>query len=173
VNRIVFVIMAISMAGAACSRNEESAPAKATSAAAQPTQPAPTAPAPLEPGEPTAPLPPATLTEVNLTLTDTGGGIEELTGGYGPGFFGRRLVDGKVDPPWKVPATWTWNNRAWPKYPTEAVFSFFNRQSALVGALSIVLPEKTTAELPNETSAAPKDVESGLRWRARPPGSVR
>jgi hypothetical protein len=159
VNRIVFVIMAISMAGAACSRNEESTPAKATSAAAQPTQPAPTAPAPLEPGEPTAPLPPATLTEVNLTLTDTGGGIEELTGGYGPGFFGRRLVDGKVDPPWKVPATWTWNNRAWPKYPTEAVFSFFNRQSALVGALSIVLPEKTTAELPNETSAAPKDVE--------------
>jgi hypothetical protein len=73
--------------------------------------------------------------------------------------MGRRLVDGKVDPPWKVPATWTWNDRAWPKYPTEAVFSFFDRRSALVGAMSIVLPDRTTAELPNETSAAPKEVE--------------
>src|SRR5688572_31995376 len=39
------------------------------------------------------------------------------------------------------------------------VFSFFGRRPALVGALSIVLPQQSTAELPNETSAAPKDVE--------------
>ena len=159
-HRALVVVIAIAMAGtAACSRKEDSAPAKPASAAAPSNQSAPAAPATPAQAEPPAPLPPATLTDVNLVATDVGGGIEELTGGYGPGFFGRRLVDGREDPPWKVPETWTWNDRAWAKYPTEAVFSFFNRQSALVGALSIVLPEKTTAELPNETSAGPKDVE--------------
>jgi hypothetical protein len=102
---------------------------------------------------------PATLTDVNLVATDVGGGVEDLTGNYGPGFTGRWLIDGAVDPPWKVPGTWTWNSLSWVKYPTEVVFSFFERQPALVGAVSIVLPEQTTAELPEETSAAPKDVE--------------
>ena len=163
--RALVVVTAIALAGtAACSRKEESAPARPAAAAAPTTGAAPdiaatsVTPAPAEPSA-SSPLPPATLTEVNLVATAVGGGLEDLTGGYGPGFMGRRLVDGEVVPPWKIPETWTWNDRAWAKFPTEAVFSFFNRQSALVGAVSIVLPETTTAELPNETSAAPKDVE--------------
>jgi hypothetical protein len=153
------------LACAACSKqSDESSSAGAPDAAT----PAANAHAPVAGTAPVSEAPvaarpepeaPATLTDVNLVATDVGGGIEDLTGSYGPGFAGRRLVDGRKDPPWLVPATWTWNDRAWAKYPTEVVFSFFGRQSALVGALSIELPDTTTAELPNETSAAPKDIE--------------
>jgi hypothetical protein len=156
---LVIVVALVMVGGAACSRKEESVPAEPASTIAQSTQAAPAAPGDSERIEPPVELPPATLTEVNLVATDVGGGIEELTGGYGPGYMGRRLVDGKKDPPWLVPAAWTWNDRGWAKFPTEVVFSFFGRQSALVGALSIELPDTTTAELPNETSAAPKDIE--------------
>ena len=44
---------------------------------------------------------PATLTKVNLAATDVGGGIEEITGFVGPGFTGRRLLDGRTAPAWK------------------------------------------------------------------------
>ncbi|MGB5133017.1 MAG: hypothetical protein WBO00_10400, partial [Steroidobacteraceae bacterium] len=115
---------------------------------------------------------PATLTKVNLAATEVGGGIEEITGFVGPGFTGRRLLDGRTAPTWK---------RDWyseiaaerkkeegvfrtvdgpaekpprlegPAYPVEIVFSFFDRQPALVGAVTIVLP---AAPAP-----LPKDVE--------------
>ena len=156
---LIAVIALAVVGGAACSRRDESVPTEPATAAPQAPQATPAAPVASERVEAPVELPPARLTEVNLVATDVGGGIEELTGGYGPGFFGRRLVDGAEDPPWKVPETWTWNDRSWAKYPTDMVFSFFGRRSALVGALSIVLPQKTTAKLPNETSAAPKDIE--------------
>jgi hypothetical protein len=49
-----------------------------------------------------APEPLATLTDVNVAANDIGGGIEELTGNYGPGFTGRRLIDGLLDPTWQL-----------------------------------------------------------------------
>ena len=114
---------------------------------------------------------PATLTKVNLVATDVGGGIEEITGFVGPGLTGRRLLDGRVDPAWRL--DWyaeigverakgeTWRSVHGPNekplrldgpvFPVEVVFSFFDRQPALVGAVTIVLP---AGEAP-----LPKDVE--------------
>jgi hypothetical protein len=151
--RILITIAIAVLMGTACSKKENESPSANAPAAKE------TSVAEAQVAMPPEPEAPATLTDVNLVATDVGGGVEDLTGSYGPGFTGRWLIDGAVDPPWKVPGTWTWNDLAWVKYPTEAVFSFFDRQPALVGALSVVLPEQTTAELPQETSAAPKDVE--------------
>ncbi|MGQ0428629.1 MAG: VWA domain-containing protein [Gammaproteobacteria bacterium] len=123
--------------------------------------------------------PPATLTKVNLVAADVGGGIEEITGFAGPGFTGRRLVDGRTSPAWRfdwyseVAAERTQGDgrrtvhgpemeglRSWlpqlsrrgeSTYPLDFVFSFFDRQPALVGAVTIVLP---AGEAP-----LPKDVE--------------
>jgi hypothetical protein len=114
---------------------------------------------------------PATLTKVNLAATEVGGGIEEISGFVGPGFTGRRLVDGRMSPAWKLDwytevaddRTATGGRRSvdgpedkperlkGPAYPLDIVFSFFDRQTALVGAVSIVLP--ATPE------RRPKDVE--------------
>jgi hypothetical protein len=118
--------------------------------------------------------PPATLTKVNLAATETGGGIERITGFVGPGFTGRRLLDGLPAPAWKL--DWfkeiedKWrpvhgppdaagsrvpkdlNARiAEPKFPLDFVFSFFDREVALVGAVTIVLP--------SGEQALPRDVE--------------
>ena len=113
---------------------------------------------------------PATLTNVNLAATDVGGGIEEITGFVGPGFTGRRLIDGRTAPAWKL--DWyseiaaerrkeegifrTVDDPAekpsrldGPTYPVEIVFSFFDRQPALVGAVTIVLPA-SQAPLPQD-----------------------
>lgn len=103
---------------------------------------------------------PATLTKVNLAATDVGGGIEEITGFVGPGFTGRRLLDGRTDSVWRL--DWYAEigvERAkgepfkgihgpserpprleGPVFPVEIVLSFFGRQPALVGAVTIVLP---------------------------------
>lgn len=103
---------------------------------------------------------PATLTKVNLVATNVGGGIEEITGFVGPGFTGRRLVDGLSAPTWRL--DWygevaaerqAGNGRrtvdgpndkperlSGPTYPLDIVLSFFERQPALVGAVTIVLP---------------------------------
>jgi len=75
-----------------------------------------------------------------------GGAVEEVTGMYGPGFIGRRLIDGLLDPTWKIGES----GKDVP-YPQEAVISFFERHPALIGAVAIVLPEKA--------AAAPKNVE--------------
>lgn len=114
---------------------------------------------------------PSTLTGVNLVATDVGGGIEEISGFFGPGFTGRRLIDGRSSPAWRL----DWyqevasereqgdgrrtvdgpNDRparlSAPTYPLEIVFSFFGREPALVGAVSILLP---TGQVP-----LPQDVE--------------
>ena len=39
--------------------------------------------------------------DANVAAADMGGAVEELTGNYGPGFTGRRLIDGLTDPSWK------------------------------------------------------------------------
>lgn len=92
------------LGGVACARKDEPPAGSVTSPPAaksgQSAAPAVSTPSAVTPDTPAAPPPPATLTDVNLVATDVGGGIEELTGGYGPGFFGRRLVDGAIDPPW-------------------------------------------------------------------------
>jgi hypothetical protein len=108
---------------------------------------------------------PATLTNVNLVATDVGGGIELISGFVGPGFTGRRLLDGRGDPVWRL--DWfsevTAERRtvdgpvdkperlSGPTYPLEIVFSFFDRQPALVGAVTVVLPAAP--------ERLPKDVE--------------
>lgn len=115
--------------------------------------------------------PPATLTKVNLVATEVGGGIEEITTFVGPGLTGRRLLDGRADPAWRL----DWyaeigveraKSEVWrsvhgpnekplrfdgPIFPVDIVLSFFDRQPALVGAVTVVLP---TGEAP-----LPKDVE--------------
>jgi len=80
---------------------------------------------------------------VNVAAADMGGAIEELTDNYGPGFSGRRLIDGLLAPTWKIDS--------FAKNPQEAVISFFERQPAVVKAVAVVLPEP--ADL------GPKDVE--------------
>jgi hypothetical protein len=89
---------------------------------------------------------PAPAPNTNLAAADMGGTIEDLTGNYGPGFTGRRLIDGLLDPTWK----WSEAYKEVP-YPQEAVISFYERQPALIKALTLVLP--------TNTSAAPKNVE--------------
>lgn len=84
--------------------------------------------------------------EINLAAADMGGAVEELTDNYGPGFTGRRLIDGLLDPTWK----WAKDHKEVP-YPQEAVISFFEREPALVKSVTLVLPP--------DTSSAPKDVE--------------
>lgn len=108
---------------------------------------------------------PSTLTKVNLLATDVGGGIEEISDFVGPGFTGRRLVDGLATPAWRLdwfsevaaerrtvdgPADKP-ERLSGPTYPLDIVFSFFGRETALVGAVTIVLPASK--------ERLPKDVE--------------
>ena len=79
----------------------------------------------------------------NLALGDAGGQIEEQTGAYGAGYFGGRLIDGKLDPPWNPIRPFT--------YPVDVVLSFFRRQPALISAVTISLDAYV--------NLAPKDVE--------------
>ena len=97
----------------------------------------------------------------NVAAADMGGAVEELTGNYGPGFTGRRLIDGLTDPSWK------WSE--WYKdvpYPQEVLISFYERQPALIKALTIVLPASAPDTAPATAPAtgpapmpAPKDIE--------------
>ena len=113
-NRIVSVIALVILAGAACSRQgEEPSPA----------------------GNPQSESP-APVAIVNVAAADMGGAVEELTENYGPGFTGRRLIDGLLDPTWKVAEHYNVDV----PYPQEAVISFFERQPAVIGALTVVLP---------------------------------
>jgi hypothetical protein len=118
---------------------------------------------------------PATLTDVNLVATDVGGGVEALSaewlypaaypdehsapelwrGGFGSSKTGRFLIDGLLEPTWLMgpDAPWTYTRTTWnpTSFPHEVVFSFHERQPALVGALVVVLP--TPPKL------APREVE--------------
>jgi len=104
-----------------------------------PPAPAPSAPAPAPP--PVAEVVPPFVPQKNdIVASDMGGIIESITSEFGPGFNGNRLIDGRVDNSWKPGAT---------NFPQEIVFSFFNRQPALVNSVVITAPAAT----------APKDIE--------------
>ncbi|MGH9411655.1 MAG: hypothetical protein ACRD1V_19645, partial [Vicinamibacterales bacterium] len=108
-----------------------------TSAEPSAAPPAPPVPPLITPG------PPATTTSVNIAADAVGGEIDAMTGVFGPGYSGRRLIDGKPDQTLKLAAPVA--------YPQDIVMSFFDRQPALVSAVGI--------ELPTDASLAPKDVE--------------
>ncbi len=134
----IVVIACGCIALAACSKKEETA-----SAAAPTPAPAPSAS-------------PARAQEIlladrpNLAAADMGGAVEEQTDNYGPGFMGRRLVDGLLTPAWIVDTRMK-GQQFWLTYPQEAVLSFFERESAEIDAVTIVLPDPATL--------APKDIE--------------
>lgn len=124
------------VSGALPSIGESTGPLSAP--AAPPSAPAAPAGPPL-----VTPGPPATTTTTDVAADAMGGEIEQLTGVFGPGFIGRRLLDEQPTPTWKLDSLVT--------YPQEAVFSFFDRERALVSAVAI--------DLPDDASRAPKDVE--------------
>src|SRR6185503_7062729 len=115
------------------------------------------------PAEPATPLPPATLTDTNLVAANVGGEVEELTGFFGPGYSGRRLIDGLLEPTWRAPADWwpggMYNEDYWTKYPQDILLSFYERKPALVGGVTLVLPSAPTVAVENDPSTAPHDVE--------------
>lgn len=161
------IAMAVLM-GTACS-NKESASSPASTPDAKPVTPAAHAPAVGEPAVPEAPMAmppepetPATLTDVNLVAADVGGVVEEVTGFYGPGLAGNRMIDGQPGPAWFAPDDWSpnmmFNNNYWTKYPLDMVFSFYERQPALVGAVTILPLDAPTLKV-TDASTAPAEVE--------------
>ncbi len=159
----IVVIMAI--AAVACARKGDESPAAGAPATdSHATATAVTAPSGSEapvaaPPEPEAP---ATLTDVNLAAADVGGAVEELTGFYGPGLMGNRLIDGRLDSTWFAPADWSpygmYSKIYWTKYPQDIVFSFYERQPALIGAIAITPPDAPTVKV-EDVSTAPAGVE--------------
>jgi hypothetical protein len=127
----ICIFAVVILASTACSRQGEESPQAGAPAA-----------------ETAAPLFGTKLTDVNVAANDVGGGIEELTANFGPGFTGRRLVDGLLAPSWQLGLLVNYDPVP---YPQEVVFSFYERKPALVGALVIVLPEPATY--------APRDIE--------------
>jgi len=126
------VIALVSLAIAACSQSDDASQAGAKTKEAPPPN-------------------------ANVAAADMGGAVEELTGNYGPGFTGRRLIDGLTDPSWKWSEWW----KEVP-YPQEVVISFYERQPALIKALTFVLPASAPATAPATEPApmpAPKDIE--------------
>ncbi|MGB5131504.1 MAG: hypothetical protein WBO00_02735, partial [Steroidobacteraceae bacterium] len=95
--KTILVLALAALACAACSQKKEEATAPAEAPAATTAASAP-ASAPIEAPPAPPPLPPATLTDVNLVAADMGGAVEELTGFYGPGLDGGRLIDGMSKP---------------------------------------------------------------------------
>ncbi len=132
----IVVIACSCIALAACSKKEET-PSAAASAPALGASPAPAQEAPL-------------ADRPNLAAADIGGAVEELTDNYGPGFTGRRLIDGLLKPAWIVD-TRSKSAQFFLTYPQEAVLSFFEREPAEIDAVTIVLADPATL--------APKDVE--------------
>ncbi len=107
-------------------------------------------------------MPPATLTDVNLVAADMGGAVEALSGSYGSGLTGHRLIDGRLDDAWSAPEGWNPNmmygQDYWVKYPQEAVFSFYERRPALVGAVAVTPPVKPVLQVEDSLSG-PANVE--------------
>ena len=158
---LVALVASASFAGAVCTRQNEQpggTGATATPAAATP-KPTP---------------------DANVAAADMGGAVEELTsyfgpgftpvfeytrdgkagaepvGTFGPGFTGRRLIDGLLEPTWKWAQDGeritgaSWMGQKVP-YPQVATLSFFERQPALIKGVTIVLPDPATL--------APHDIE--------------
>lgn len=139
------------LAAAACSKKAGEPPAASVAAPAAPAAPPP------RPGAP------ATLTSTNLVAADVGGEVEELSGFYGPGYAGRRLIDGMPEPTWRAPADWwpggMYNPIYWTKYPQDILLSFYERKAALIGGITLVIPGPPTVPVENDPSTAPHDVE--------------
>jgi von Willebrand factor type A domain len=87
----------------------------------------------------------------DLALDDNGGAVESITGEYGGGADGGRLIDGTSDP------VWAWRGSALRDLPLEIVLSFYRREPALVTAVVIDMPPLEPSGAPNGN--APKDVE--------------
>jgi len=89
-----------------------------------------------------------------------GGAVEELSGSYGPGLTGRRLIDGRLDQAWSAPEGWNPNmmygESYFVKYPQEAVFSFYERRPALVGAVAITPPPRPILQVEDSMSGPAK-----------------
>jgi hypothetical protein len=102
-----------------------------------------------QPAVPEGELPPPS--HANLAAADMGGAVEELTDNYGPGFTGRRLIDGLPAPTWKLDAPVSAGEMGELTYPQEVVLSFFEREPAQIEGVEIVLPTPATL--------APKDIE--------------
>jgi hypothetical protein len=96
--------------------------------------------------QPGAEVPPV-FSNANIAAADMGGAVELVSYMYGPGFLGRRLIDGLTEPTWRVTETLAEETM----FPHEITISFFDRLPAIIGSVVIVLPE--------EVHAAPKDVE--------------
>lgn len=103
----------------------------------------------------------AEMSDFDLVLDENGGTIESIGGTanppdrpfYGPGVDGRRLIDGKMEPVW-VGDDGISGLSVRPGIPFDIVFSFYQRQSALVGAVVIFAGKEPTR--------VPKDVEIWL-----------
>jgi hypothetical protein len=117
-------LTALALASAACSREPEPLPQQGS-------------------------LPAASY--ANLAAADMGGAVEELTDNYGPGFTGRRLIDGLAAPTWKLDAPVNAGELQALTFPQEMVVSFFEREPAEVEGIELILP--------NPATLAPKDVE--------------
>jgi VWA domain-containing protein len=161
---VLLGVLTIGLQGTACTKGDTRAASGGSKspATAPPTSTA--SPTDTQPAAPARPEPPATLTDVNLVAADMGGAVEELTGNYGSGLVGRRLIDGRLDQAWTAPADWNPNMSAdntygwWVKYPEDAVFSFYERKPALVGAVAVTPPAKPTVQLP-DSFTGPTNVE--------------
>ena len=127
------------------------APANAGGSA--PAQPAGTEPAP-SPASPPAVSHTIVAADAirgeDIALDTAGSTIEFVSGGYGPGPNGRRLLDARADTSWStdvVPLI----------LPLDLVVSFYKRQPALISAVTIALPGPPAAGTP--PPVLPKDVE--------------
>lgn len=158
--RVITTVVLAAFTATACSKKEAEVPPAnppaATTAAQAPVVEAPAV------ETPPVPVPPATLTDVNLVAADVGGAVEEVTGFYGPGLTGNRMIDGLPGPAWFAPDDWSanmmFNEYYWIKYPHDMVFSFYERQPALIGAVTILPLDAPTVTV-TDASTAPAEVE--------------
>jgi len=165
IGRAVIVVLCLGLAGAAGTYAWVRLPRHSEHAASASPQAAASTASPHEPAQPVnaaaAPPPLAAThaaasstpdpTGADLTLDDNGGAVEGITGEYGAGADGRRLIDGKSDP------VWAWRGSALRDLPLDIVLSFYKRQPALVTAVVINMPPLETSGAANGN--APKDVE--------------
>jgi hypothetical protein len=79
----------------------------------------------------------------NIAASTFGGHIARMTGEFGPGYFGRRLIDGSAASTWKLEPP--------VKFPQEIVFSFYEREPALVSSIIVSAPAAG--------SSTPADIE--------------
>lgn len=89
---------------------------------------------------------PTMPSDTNIAALDQGGEVESVTGSFGPGHAGRLLIDGLAQP--------TWTPEVDGLYPQEVVLSFYEREAALVEAVTFTFPP--------EVASRPKDIEIAI-----------